>query len=281
MLVCSHYFSCRFGSCSCFVHRWLVIVRSACPPATCKPQRMQQRRNQVSQLQIVSAIACPPGAWPQECFHFAGAGLHPMAGLLNTSTGFNLHKPENCSTKGLVAFSTNPSNPSIHLWSVRTFLLSILWDFLARSYINTAHSAFNKQMKSHRVTRFSLKIVSIIGGFEGNGDQEYSNQWLTNDWAKWQWRHGAIWHGFAVFAWFCTTYTTIVLMKLFWRLRAERCIDQVSISPLDQGTKASLRKWGQLITVPGPFLKSECRVQRSSCMCVSPICDCITSRYAA
>lgn len=68
---------------------------------------------------------------------------------------------------------------------MRTFLLSILWDFLARSYINTAHSAFNKQMKSHRVTRFSLKIVSIIGGFEGNGDQEYSNQWLTNDWAKW------------------------------------------------------------------------------------------------
>lgn len=91
MLVCSHYFSCRFESCSSFVHRWLVIVRSTCPPAT-KPR--MQKRNQVSQLQIVSAIACPPGAWPQ-CFHFASDG------------------PENCSTKGLVA-STNPSNPSIH-----------------------------------------------------------------------------------------------------------------------------------------------------------------------
>lgn len=78
--------------------------------------------------------------------------------------------------KGWLPSQQNPSNPSIHLWSVRTFLLSILWDFLARSYINTAHSAFNKQMKSHRVTRFSLKIVSIFGGFEANGDQEYSNQ---------------------------------------------------------------------------------------------------------
>ena len=47
-------------------------------------------------------------------------------------------------------------------------------------------------------------------------------------------------------------------------------INGLTSMALDQGTKASLRKWGQLITVPGPFLKSrEWRVQRSSCMCLT------------
>ena len=59
-------------------------------------------------------------------------------------------------------------------------------------------------------------------------------------------------------------------LKAETRKMYQSSINGLTSMALDQGTKASLRKWGQLITVPGPFLKSrEWRVQRSSCMCLT------------